>query len=142
VDLHATRKEDFIDHRYSWGKPAGGLKFGLRTSSATIRVADATDLYGAVRNISGDTLSLNGNYTLVVHIGAELLEDRSGPRSSTPLLLAPGEMREFVSWRLSTQINQVAGKYICELVYYTSSAYPVRSGEVEIEVSRSSSAVP
>jgi len=119
---------------FSWGAPANGLQTGLRTSASKIRVEDTVDVYGAVRNLSKHPLSVESRFELLIRTDKELLRESQGPRSSTSLLIQPGEIREFVAWRLSLQINRAPGMYFCTLVYETAPGQSVRSGEVAIEV--------
>lgn len=119
---------------FSWGAPSNGLQLGLRTSASQIRVQDTVDVYGAVRNLSERPLSVESRFELLIRTDKELLRESQGPRSSTSLFIQPGEIREFVAWRLSLQINRAPGMCFCTLVYQTAPDKSVRSGEVPIEV--------
>lgn len=117
------------DQDYSWGRSENGLQLGLRSPATTIRLGETADLYGAARNLSDRTLRIPGDWSLTIASPEEVLHDSQGLRSTTPFELRSGETCEVITWRLSEQINQKPGTYVCTFVHGEA-----RSGEIAIEV--------
>ena len=129
-----ARGDRLGEQDYEWGDPVGGLRIGLWASAAAIRVGGEVHLRAAARNTSGRRISPAGGFGLIVEGRGLPVEDWSGPASTTPIVLEPGDFREVAAWRLTTQINQLPGTYRIRATHGWQQEQGARSSEVAIEV--------
>lgn len=104
--------------RFEWGETVDGLQLGIRSSSDSLSVGTAVDLYLAAHNASARTTTIGDGVVLLVRGDGVTTEHAGGPRSTTPVPLAPGEVRELFAWRLDGSAALDTGEYRCWAVYH------------------------
>lgn len=125
-----AKPSDFV-----WGPPHRGVELGLWASANVVQIPAFVELRAAARNSSAQPIRLGPNFGLVTQRGDNPPnEDFSGPRSTAPIDLAPGEFRVLLGWRLGGDAGLLAGRYACWAVYRPDAETEIRSGPLYVEV--------
>jgi hypothetical protein len=103
--------------RFEWGESVGGLRLGIRSSSNSLSAGTAVELYLAAHNASARTTAIGDEVVLLVRSDDSITEHAGGPRSTTPIPLAPGEVLELFAWRLDGTTALDVGQHQCWVAY-------------------------
>jgi hypothetical protein len=122
--------EDFL-----WGDMVEGIQLGLWCSQQLVEVGKHAELRAAVRNVSEEQKQVRNEYGLATQRNdEEVFEGFGGPRSTTPILLGPGEFRELFSCRFGEDLTLKSGAYKCWVTYRPKEGNEILSGIVTIKV--------
>jgi hypothetical protein len=118
---------------FHWGNAEGPVKLGIRTAQAAVGPGENLEIRAAVQNVSNQRIELWHDFGLAVKHGEDVNENFSGPRSSAPIFLEPGEFKEILGWSLSREIGLKDGINECWVIYRTAGE-ELQSAVVKIEV--------